>query len=86
MLPKGPKWKCKPWKTVYPTKNPVKLFYRDSVECVKSLLQSPLMKDYLQFSPLRVFETAEKLVRIYGDWLTGDVAWNMQVRPTFPKV
>lgn len=79
MLPKGPEWKCKLWKTVFPTKNPVKLFYRDSIECVKSLLQSPLMKDYLQFSPLRIFETAEKLMRVYGDWLTGDVAWNMQV-------
>ena len=29
--------------------------------------------------PLRVFKTAEKLMRIYSEWRTGDVAWKMQV-------
>jgi hypothetical protein len=37
------------------------------------------MKDYLHFTPLRVFKTAERLMRIYSEWRTGDIAWKMQV-------
>jgi len=33
----------------------------------------------MQYSPFRVFKTAEKLVRVYGEWMSGDVAWEMQV-------
>jgi hypothetical protein len=39
------------------------------------------MKDHLQFSPLRIFDSAAGAMRIYGEWLTGDVAWSMQVSP-----
>lgn len=65
--------------TAYPTKHPVRLFYRDPIECIQSLLHSPLVKDYIHFTPLRIFETAEKLVRVYNNWLTGDAAWRIQV-------
>lgn len=79
ILPKSPEWKCKRIITVYPTKSPIHLFYRDPLECIQSLLESPLVKDYIHFTPLRIFKTAEKLVRIYNEWLTGDAAWEMQV-------
>lgn len=55
------------------------MFYRDPLECIQSLLESPLVKDHIRFTPLRLFETAEKLVRVYNDWLTGDTAWRIQV-------
>ncbi|KIM73189.1 hypothetical protein PILCRDRAFT_731936 [Piloderma croceum F 1598] len=29
MLPQGPQWKCKPWPTRNPTKQPINLFYRN---------------------------------------------------------
>ena len=80
MLPPGPKWQCTPWTTTYPTKVPLKLFHRDPVDCIQSILHSPLMKDSIHLSPLRVFKTAEKIMRVYGQWMTGDVAWAMQVR------
>ena len=38
-----------------------------------------LLKEALQFEPLRVFKTAEKLMRVYSKWRTGDVTWKMQV-------
>jgi hypothetical protein len=60
MLPKGPEWKCKPWNTVYPTKKNLTLFYRDPLECIQSILHSPLMKDYIEFKPLRIFESASR--------------------------
>jgi hypothetical protein len=78
MLPQGPKWTYKLWKTVYHTKTAVQLFYRDAVECIQALLHNPLVQDYLHFTPLRVFKTAEKLMRVYSEWRTGDAAWNMQ--------
>lgn len=79
MLPSGPQWHCKPWTTAVPTKLPVKLFYRDAVDCLKSLYGHPLLKDYVKHTPFRVFSDAQKLVRVYSEWLTGDVAWDIQV-------
>ena len=79
MLPKGPEWQCKVWNTVYPTKKKLTLFYRDPLECLQSILHSPLMKDYIKFKPLRIFESASRAMRIYTEWLTGNAAWTMQV-------
>jgi hypothetical protein len=79
MLPKAPEWRWKRWDTQYPTKKKLDLFYRDPLACIQSILSSPLMKDHLQFSPLRVFDSSARAMRIYSEWLTGDVAWSMQV-------
>ena len=81
LLPKGPVWQCKVWKTLYPTKNKLNLFYRDPLECIQSILHNPLMKDYIKFKPLRIFESASRAMRIYTEWLTGNAAWSMQVSP-----
>ncbi|KAG6908908.1 hypothetical protein DXG01_002789 [Tephrocybe rancida] len=78
ILPQGPQWKAKPWATTCPTKYPVTLFYKDPIECLQSLLHSPLVNDSLSFGPFRLFKTAEKLARVYTEWLSGDVAWEMQ--------
>ena len=65
---------------VYPTKNKTQLFYRDLVECLQMLMQNPLLRDHLDFEPFHIFKTAEKSMRIYTEWLSGDAAWSMQVR------
>jgi hypothetical protein len=80
MLPAGPTWSCKPLKSLYSTKKPLQVFYRDSLECVRSIVHNPLVKDHLHFEPLRLFKTAEKLMRVYTEWRTGNAAWEMQVR------
>ena len=79
MLPSGPRWMCKPLETEYPTKSKIYLYYRDPVECLRSLMRSPLLQDRLKFTPRRLFETSEKLMRVYTEWLSGDAAWSMQV-------
>ena len=79
MLPKGPSWKFKPWDTVQPTKRPLVLYYRDALECLQSLLHAPLHGDRIHFTPLKIFESARKLMRVYLEWWTGDAAWDMQV-------
>ncbi|KAG6907020.1 hypothetical protein DXG01_010889 [Tephrocybe rancida] len=78
ILPKGPQWKGKPWPSDHPTKVPLSLFYRDPLECIQSLLISPLVKDHLSLDPFHLFKTAEKLTRVYTEWLSGDLAWDMK--------
>ena len=62
MLPKGPAWQCKVWTTVYPMKRNLTLFFRDPLECIQSILHSPLMKDYIKFKPLQIFESATRAI------------------------
>ena len=59
----------------------MKLFYRDAIDCLESLLSSPLLSDVIKLVPFRLFKTAEKLTRVYTKWLSGDAAWDMQVSP-----
>lgn len=49
------------------------------MDCMRSLFGNPLFSDDMQYGPLRVFKTAAKLVRVYEEWMSGNVAWNMQV-------
>ncbi|KAJ6504061.1 hypothetical protein DFH09DRAFT_944143, partial [Mycena vulgaris] len=76
--PKGPQWQSKPWKTPFPVKRPLTLFYRDPVELLESLLQNPLIQDHIHYTPFRLFTTATRTMRVYTEWLSGNVAWEMQ--------
>ena len=67
--------------TAKPTKSPVRLFYCDTVKCLEALFQHPLFHDQLDLVPRRVYRTAERLVRVYSEWMTSDGAWDMQVHP-----
>lgn len=58
----------------------VTLFYRNPVDAVKALLSRPNLVDELEFVPKRVWANKEKKSRIYSEVLTGDWAWNTQVR------
>jgi hypothetical protein len=79
MLPSGPQWKCKQWQTVVPTKNAIKLYYRDAVDCLESLFNDPSFADHIDFSPFRLFNTAQRLNRVFTEWMSGNTAWEMQV-------
>ncbi|KAG2738995.1 hypothetical protein P692DRAFT_201730262 [Suillus brevipes Sb2] len=83
MLPSGPSWKCQIIPSTHPTKHPIRLFWRDPIECLESLFSNPLFHDKLDFVPRRVYSTAAHLVRVYSEWMTGDAAWEMQTR--FPR-
>lgn len=77
LLPSGPEWRYRVLETK-PTKLPVRLFYRDTVQCLEALFSHPLFHDKMDLIPRRVYRTAERLVRVYSGWMTGDVAWQMQ--------
>ncbi|KAG0705982.1 hypothetical protein DFH29DRAFT_872715 [Suillus ampliporus] len=78
MLPSGPSWKCQTIPSIHPTKLPIRLFWRDPVECLESLFSNPLFHNKLNFIPRCVYKTATQLLRVYSEWLTGDSAWDMQ--------
>ncbi|KAG2130225.1 hypothetical protein DEU56DRAFT_872344 [Suillus clintonianus] len=78
MLPKGPSWKCQTIPSLNPTKTPIRLFWRDPVECLESLFSNPLFHDQLDFVPRRVYTTSARLLCVYSEWLTGDSAWEIQ--------
>jgi hypothetical protein len=56
------------------------LYYRDPIECVEFLFSNPLFARHMDYTPERLYTTAEKLERVYAGWMTGDSAWEMQVR------
>ena len=72
MLPMGPK-------TTYSTKKPLHIYYHDPLECIQSIIYHPLVKDFVRFSPFCLYESASKTMRFYTEWLSGNVAWSMQV-------
>ncbi|KAG2137000.1 hypothetical protein DEU56DRAFT_912773 [Suillus clintonianus] len=77
-LSMGPSWKCQLIPSLHGTKSPIRLFWRDPVECLESLFSNPLFHDQLDFIPRRVYKTAAQLLRVYSEWLMGDTAWSIQ--------
>ncbi|KAG1876909.1 hypothetical protein C8R48DRAFT_768476 [Suillus tomentosus] len=78
MLPSGPRWKSQIIPTSHPTKSPVILYWRDPLECIASIFNHPLFHNHMDFTPRKVYTTAERLCRIYTEWMTGNDAWDMQ--------
>jgi hypothetical protein len=79
-LPKAPQWRCMPIAVEgHATKAPMSLYYRDSLECVKYLFSNPLFAGHIDYSPRRLWTTAERVERVYTEWMTGESAWEMQV-------
>ncbi|KAG0698460.1 hypothetical protein DFH29DRAFT_780694, partial [Suillus ampliporus] len=78
MLPSGPPWLSQVIPTAHPTKLPVILYWRDPLDCIASILNHPFFHDWIDFTPRRVYATAQRLCRVYSEWMTADDAWNMQ--------
>ncbi|KAH7917126.1 hypothetical protein BV22DRAFT_1026954, partial [Leucogyrophana mollusca] len=85
LLPSGPRWVSKVIPTSVATNLPVVLYWRDPLECLQSLFSNPLFQGKINLTPRRVYTTAQKLRRVYTEWITGDDAWDMQVSSRLPK-
>ncbi|KAI6004788.1 hypothetical protein EDD15DRAFT_2155273, partial [Pisolithus albus] len=44
----------------------------------KQLFNHPYYADHMMYTPFRVFTSAERVVREFSEWMSGDVAWQMQ--------
>lgn len=80
LLPSGPPWNFKELPLEYPTKMPVSVYYRNPIECLRCLMLNPLVSDHIEFKPYRVYKDSQLKDRVFTEWLSGDVAWNMQVK------
>ncbi|KAG1834477.1 hypothetical protein EV424DRAFT_1468577 [Suillus variegatus] len=78
MLPSGLCWMSQVIPTAHPTKSPVVLYWCDPLDCISSILNHPTFHRELDFTPCRVYTTAQRLYRVYSEWMTADDAWKMQ--------
>lgn len=80
MLPKVPQWKSQIISFPgFATKDPIELYFRDSIECLEQLFSNPLFDGHIDYQPRRVFKTPARDVRKYSEWMTSEGAWEMQV-------
>jgi len=61
-------------------KHPLHLFYHNPLDCLQALLSNPLLASHISFVPHKVWMSAAKICQIYDEWLSGNRAWNIQVR------
>ena len=73
ILLKMPSWKCHVIDTApHQTKSCARLFYQDTVECLKMLLSNLLFGNFIDFSPYHMFTNAQCLIQIYSKWMSGN--------------
>ncbi|KAH0839464.1 hypothetical protein J3R83DRAFT_271 [Lanmaoa asiatica] len=77
-LPSGPRWAYRVVSSDHETKDPVHLYYRDALDCVKMLFNHPLFANNMDFSPYWLFTSRERDVRVYTEWMSSDSAWELQ--------
>ncbi|KAJ3831937.1 hypothetical protein F5878DRAFT_672001 [Lentinula raphanica] len=82
LLPRVAPWQLKKliMNPSYSTKKPD---YLSAIEVLQDILTSPLMQDHLAFTPLQIFGTAAKSIRIYDSWLSSEQAWRTSSRTYF---
>ena len=74
-LPKGPQWYCKEITLPEAPNEPQMLFYRDPIECLQFLAESPTFDGYMTYQPVQYFTDVEHKTQVYGEMNTGD-AWH----------
>ena len=79
LLPSGPQWKRRSIKPESPAKYDFELFYRDAIECLQHLIHSPSISGQIELVPKKIYSAADRMERVYTEWLTGDRAWELQV-------
>lgn len=80
LLPSGPKWTYEEIEFPgYPTRQPIVVYYRDGLECLEELFADPKFVDQMDFRPRKEFADSECKNRVFGEYMTADRAWNIQV-------
>ncbi|KAF7326260.1 Fatty acid synthase [Mycena kentingensis (nom. inval.)] len=81
LLPTGPRWVAQTIKYAgFPTKRPIVLFYRNSLDCAQFLLRHPTLKNHIDFIPTMLTQGGE---RVHKEWINSNGAWQMQVTTLF---
>ncbi|KIN96130.1 hypothetical protein M404DRAFT_164021 [Pisolithus tinctorius Marx 270] len=80
-LPDAPHWQFQEIKVKnYPTQSPIMLYWCDGLEVVEHLFSNPIFAQCMDISPYKEFEvTAEGQEQVYGEFMSTDDAWHIQV-------
>ncbi|KAG1796715.1 uncharacterized protein HD556DRAFT_1441400 [Suillus plorans] len=78
LLPPVPKWQYRVISITHPTKQPVHFYWCDPLDCIEALFNHLLFAKELDLTPTRVYDTVERTMRIYSEWMMGDTTWSMQ--------
>ncbi|KAI6012907.1 hypothetical protein BKA83DRAFT_4130711 [Pisolithus microcarpus] len=81
LLPTTPHWNYRIIATSYPMKSPAILYFHDSLECIEALFNHLYYADHMMYTPFRVFTSVERVIREFSEWMSGDMAWWMQMSP-----
>jgi hypothetical protein len=65
----------------YKSKRPIYFYWRDALEVTEYIFGNPIFASHIQFDPQRLWHDQLKSERIYSEYMTGDFAWQSQVRP-----
>ncbi|KAG6371173.1 hypothetical protein JVT61DRAFT_9954 [Boletus reticuloceps] len=57
---------------------PIYLYHRDALNCIKLLFNNPLFKDDMDYTPHHSYMNDECNVRVYSKWMSSDSCWEMQ--------
>ncbi|KAF8883572.1 hypothetical protein BD779DRAFT_1612257 [Infundibulicybe gibba] len=87
-LPTGPEWECEIITVVgdrigedgQKMREDLELWYRNPIDCVKELIGNPAFKDYISYTPERVFTSHNGEDRILDEMWTGDWWWDTQCK------
>jgi len=76
-LPRRPLFQCK---VVQIGEEKLEFYYRDILQCIRSLFGNPLFAEDLVFAPERHYTSHERKHRLYNEMYTSDWWWSVQVR------
>ncbi|KAF8879798.1 hypothetical protein BD779DRAFT_1446684, partial [Infundibulicybe gibba] len=87
-LPTGPDWECEIVTVVgdrvgedgNKMSEDVELWYRNPIDCVRELIGNPAFKDYISYTPERVFTSSSGENRVFDEMWTGDWWWDTQCK------
>ncbi|KAH9021271.1 hypothetical protein EDB84DRAFT_1275071 [Lactarius hengduanensis] len=79
-LPERPQFKCE---DVSIAGNTFQFYYRDVLQCIRTLYGNPEFVRDLVFAPERHYTDHERTCRVYSEIHTGNWWWAVQVRPHF---
>ncbi|KIJ40661.1 hypothetical protein M422DRAFT_173440 [Sphaerobolus stellatus SS14] len=72
-FPHGLQWHCQEIEVPKAPNEPQVLFYRDPIDCLKFLAQSPAFNGHQSYAPVKYFSDNKLKNQVYGELNTGDV-------------
>jgi hypothetical protein len=64
----------------YKPQKPLYFYWRDALDVIEYIFGNPVFAPYMQYDPQRLWTDISRTERIYSEYMTGDFAWQSQVK------